>query len=36
MKCPTTFNQLWIVGIAEKEVLAIELPRGYTAPHIKQ
>ena len=26
-------NQMWIVGICEQEVLAIELPKGYAAPH---
>lgn len=26
------YNQLWIVGISENEILAIELPKGYMAP----
>ncbi|CDW81941.1 wd repeat and hmg-box dna-binding protein 1-like [Stylonychia lemnae] len=35
-KLPSNFSQIWIVGISEKEVLAIELPKGYQAPHLKQ
>ena len=31
-KLKATYNQLWIVGISEWEILGIELPKGYNAP----
>ena len=36
IRCPNNYAQLWIVGITEGEVLAIELPKGYLAPHLNQ
>jgi len=35
-KCPQSYSQLWIVGVSEGEVLALELPKGYSAPHLNQ
>ena len=31
---PDSYSNLWIVGVADKEVLAIEMQKGFTAPHL--
>jgi hypothetical protein len=33
---PVTYGQLWIVGVAEAEILALEMPKGYAAPQYPQ
>ena len=33
---PNSFSNFWIVGICEDELLAIELPKNYAAPHLNQ
>jgi hypothetical protein len=34
LKFPDTYSQFWIVGVCEGEILAIELPKNYSVPHM--
>jgi Minichromosome loss protein, Mcl1, middle region len=31
-KLPQTYTQLWIVGVVDGEIMALEMPKGYVAP----
>ena len=33
LRFPAVYNQFWVVGVCESEVLAIELPKNYAVPH---
>lgn len=35
VKYPLTFKQIWVVGISDNEILAIDLPNDHTQPHMK-
>jgi hypothetical protein len=36
IRLPQTYSQLWIVGICEGEILALEMPKDYLAPSYPQ
>ena len=31
--CPSSYSQIWIVGICDNEVMAIEMAKNYAVPH---
>jgi len=36
IRMASNYNQLWIVGVSEGEVLALEMVKGYSAPQYPQ
>lgn len=36
IRMASSYNQLWIVGVSEGEVLALEMVKGYSAPQYPQ
>jgi len=36
IRIPGSFGQLWIIGVMEGEVLALEMMKGYVAPQYPQ
>jgi hypothetical protein len=36
IRMANSYQQLWVVGVCEGEVLALEMMKGYTAPQYPQ